>query len=340
MTSSTPPCPSCSTPCHGPFNPIHSGYSLALCAHCGLAFALPRPDFQELSDYYNGFGDRPKKLPEGMVAQIGASLDGLIRSHLPAAVSVLEIGCSTGYILSALKARGYRVTGTDLSATAVQFARETYGVTEMFCAEFPPDEKQGAFDVLILSHVIEHVLHPAEFLVQSLRFLRPGGIALILTPNFDSFGIRWFGTKYPVFCPPGHLSYLTVRSLRFMADHAGAEVLDCRTESSSRDTRTVVFNCVVAALGCLQIKGFLRNMMSRRSSPPNDTPRQNPSAPAHAPLNSDQPLLRFSMWAGRWLQRCLSPVFSGLDRKQKGENIIAVLRKKQPLPPQQDVYEK
>ena len=67
---------------------------------------------------------------------------------------------------------------------------------------------------------IEHVRSPIETLSRALRFLRPGGQLVILTPNADSLsrrlmGLRWLHYKVE------HLFYFGPRSLTIALERAG-----------------------------------------------------------------------------------------------------------------------
>jgi len=46
----------------------------------------------------------------------------------------------------------------------------------------------GYFDVITLSHVIEHVHNPVDFCQGCWRMLKRGGFLWIETPNIDSIG--------------------------------------------------------------------------------------------------------------------------------------------------------
>lgn len=86
--------------------------------------------------------------------------------------STLEVGCGDGAILSELAARGFGGTlaGAELSAAAVEIASSRAEIDEvrLFDGERLPFA-DGAFDLGILSHVLEHVPHPHELLAETAR---------------------------------------------------------------------------------------------------------------------------------------------------------------------------
>jgi SAM-dependent methyltransferase len=70
------------------------------------------------------------------------------------------------------------------------------------------------FDAITFSHVIEHLPNPLDSLQRSLRLLKPGGRLVVVTPNGQSLGARYFGPDWVAWDPPRHLHVFTPRSLR------------------------------------------------------------------------------------------------------------------------------
>ena len=191
-----------------------TGYKLLECIGCGFQFVSPRPTIHELQSVY----DPP---PEGTFAaksseearRVAVRIDRIL-SRYAGERHVLEVGCNTGFILHGLSRLGYSVTGTDLSSTALAYARREYGLTDVYCSEFPPDDRVETLDIVLASHIIEHVIDPQHFVEQCARFLKPNGVFLVFTPNVRSAGMRMFGRHYPVFCPPIHINYFSKQTLR------------------------------------------------------------------------------------------------------------------------------
>lgn len=71
--------------------------------------------------------------------------------------SILEIGCSTGYLSQALSQRGGHVLALDVSAVAIARARSRVGDGTRIRfrqAELPQDWPPGAFDLIVFSEVL------------------------------------------------------------------------------------------------------------------------------------------------------------------------------------------
>jgi 2-polyprenyl-3-methyl-5-hydroxy-6-metoxy-1,4-benzoquinol methylase len=193
---------------------LRNDYVLADCLDCTFKFASPRPTFKELANFYNSISSvRFYKHTDKEAVNDSRLLHNKIQRFHPEAKRILEIGASTGYYLHGLKLRGYEVVGSELSSDACKLAEEWYG-NEMYANEFPPIEKfKEYFDVVIIHHVIEHIVNPLEFLEQASLYIAKGGCLFIETPNIKSFGIKITGKDYPVFCPPGHLNFFSLKTL-------------------------------------------------------------------------------------------------------------------------------
>lgn len=122
----------------------------------------------------------------------------------PARGELLDIGCGGGSFLRLAKAVGWSVHGVDVDEKALAVARAAnidvaLGGIELF------DGQKELFDVITLSHVIEHVHDPNIVLKACWRLLKPGGIFWIEAPNFDSYGRKLFDRNWRGLEPPRHL---------------------------------------------------------------------------------------------------------------------------------------
>ena len=99
---------------------------------------------------------------------------------------VLDAGCGTGYGSAELAQSAAEVTGVDIAADAIEYARTNYPIAglrfiESSCTAvpFPPE----SFDVLVAFEVIEHLPDFRAFLDESARVLAPGGLFIVSSPN-------------------------------------------------------------------------------------------------------------------------------------------------------------
>ncbi|MBL1099789.1 methyltransferase domain-containing protein [Streptomyces coffeae] len=108
-------------------------------------------------------------------------------------LDVLDLGCGTGSLALLLAEDGHRVTGVDRSAPMAERARAKLagtGATVLVGDAAAPPVGEGAFDVLLVRHLLWLLPRPEAVLRHWARLLRPGG-RLVLVEG------RW-GESEPV----------------------------------------------------------------------------------------------------------------------------------------------
>lgn len=134
--------------------------------------------------------------------------------------ALLDVGCGNGQFLAVAREMGWNAEGIDFDEQAVRAARANglevrHGGIELL---------QGVrerYDVITLSHVIEHVHDPLDLLVRIHLLLKPGGRLWLETPNLESVGHGLYGPHWRGLEPPRHLVLFTSTSLRSVLRRAG-----------------------------------------------------------------------------------------------------------------------
>ena len=128
------------------------------------------------------------------------------RYSLPEGSRLLEIGCGRGEFLNGFIDCGLVGYGVDRSPAAVDYCPDAdIRIADLEHDGIPYDDE--SFDVIYSKSVVEHFYYP-EFLVSEMfRVLRPGGVSLTLTPDWD-VNYRMF------YCDYTHRTPFTVESLR------------------------------------------------------------------------------------------------------------------------------
>ena len=105
---------------------------------------------------------------------------------------VLEVGCFLGHYCNYFKQRGLQVTGVDISPEVIAEGLKLYPDLDLRCVgeNWPEDLQAGDYDFVIASEVIEHVLHPNDFLKTLQRALKPQGRLLLTTQNSNAIHYR------------------------------------------------------------------------------------------------------------------------------------------------------
>lgn len=137
---------------------------------------------------------------------------------------LLDAGCGNGSFMSSAAEAGWKVSGVDPDPQAVATAKGLgldvrQGSIKVF------EDLASCFDVVTLSHVIEHVHDPKALIRDIYRLLRPGGTFFIETPNIDSVGSRIYKQHWRGVEAPRHLVLFNHKSLRDLLLEVGFEVV-------------------------------------------------------------------------------------------------------------------
>lgn len=119
---------------------------------------------------------------------------------------LLEIGSGMGHLVGQLEDT-FETFGMDLNQWAVKQSRSVVNKTNLQTAsaqELP--YKDGAFNVVIIKHIVEHLPEPEKAIREIGRVIEPGGVLILATPNLDSLLKPWKGDKWIGYQDPTHIS--------------------------------------------------------------------------------------------------------------------------------------
>jgi 2-polyprenyl-3-methyl-5-hydroxy-6-metoxy-1,4-benzoquinol methylase len=212
-------------------------FTVVTCAGCGAGRTLPAVTTAELGRFYTRTYRAHALRQGGAYARLRAAgqrlrwRGELRRFPLNALAvepgSVLDIGCGHGDLGAALLARGWRVTGLDPSAQAVEHARAR-GIDARVGTIGELDADAGGFDAVTMLHSLEHVVAPVDDLRRARETLRPGGILVAVMPNYGCWQRRRMGSRWFHLDLPRHRTHFTREALRRAAENAGFEDVQVR----------------------------------------------------------------------------------------------------------------
>jgi len=99
--------------------------------------------------------------------------------------NVLEVGCGEGRGVELLMGKSSHFTAVDKIEEALQVLREKFPSGKFLSMNIPPlgNLADNTYDCIVSFQVIEHIQNDVLFLKELHRVLKPGGIALLTTPN-------------------------------------------------------------------------------------------------------------------------------------------------------------
>ena len=185
-------------------------FAIVQCRVCGFGVTEPLP--ASLDRYYptryRRFSALAARALHGLYLR---RVDGWLR-RLPPTGLALEVGAGTGWMLRALRERGWRALGNERSLEAALAARAAAGVP-IFVGDLGAVRPAPALDLVIMFHVLEHLADPLAELRAVARRLRPGGALVLGLPNIASWQARLAGRHWMHLDVPRHLCHFTPDSI-------------------------------------------------------------------------------------------------------------------------------
>ncbi len=252
-----------------------SDYVVRECLNCGLLYRTPTLSDETLSDYYAHVSFQ--KWEATQYHPIERAVLAVLKL-LPPGSRILDYGCSSGRLLSAL-CRDYECYGSEVNSVAAKEA-SARGLKML-----EPRDLAGPlavkFDAIVLVDVFEHVRKPLPLLRQLMQRAADGALLVIATGNGDAAACRRDPAQFWYFRTLEHLCMFTERYARQLSVALGLSLKSltkvCHYDLSARE-RAVLWLLDFAywqfrrrtflARTLLSLLPKIRNAQSWTSAPP------------------------------------------------------------------------
>ena len=182
---------------HEKFGPDHR-YSYVQCKECALVYLNPRPHYDEsfvetaYGDYCDGshYMSHKGELSDSQKKQI-EEYSIILKKIIPflpkrdgKKLKMLEIGCADGMFLMAASQLNFEVIGIDITKKGID-SINNFLKLKAYCQQYQDADlsKEGPFDLIYCSHVIEHIPNVNVWMEKYKSDLADDGILCINVPN-------------------------------------------------------------------------------------------------------------------------------------------------------------
>jgi SAM-dependent methyltransferase len=149
----------------------------------------------------------------------------IITAMARSAGRTLDIGCGSSVILQSLN---YAV-GIDVLANKLRYMRQ-YDVPLVRGSIAALPARDASFDCVVCSQVIQHLPADPAIFDELTRVLRPGGLLVLGTPDYDTIGWRAIEPLYRLLTADGYkderITHYTLASLSELATRYGFEIVE------------------------------------------------------------------------------------------------------------------
>lgn len=175
--------------------PGHSDARVRKCLACRMLFLDPYPNPEQLEELYSesyfavdnaaGFTGVGANVAYHDVVRLRMSkfeaTVNLFKRMVPTPARLMDVGAATGEFLDVARRGGYQVEGIELSEFAAEKARANFGL-DVFVGSLDAYETSTPFDVVHLSHVMEHLVEPHRSIAKLGSLLSRRGVIYIEVP--------------------------------------------------------------------------------------------------------------------------------------------------------------
>jgi SAM-dependent methyltransferase len=170
--------------------PLPNEYDVAMCRRCGFVYADPAATQRDYDRFYcewSKYDDSATATGSGLspfdAARLATTAADIARALPSRAASILDAGCATGGLLTALRDQGFTVVaGLDPSPRCAAACRDR-GFEAYVGSISSAPAHMPKFDCVVFSHVLEHVYDIPAFFTAARRLLAPGGYVYLETPD-------------------------------------------------------------------------------------------------------------------------------------------------------------
>jgi SAM-dependent methyltransferase len=201
------------------------------CRDCGFVFADIDGDQSVVDETYRdhskyaGSTDVEDDLPADeppVSAWDRSRLDAtaaLLAQHVPPSARILDAGCATGSLLGSLRSQGFtNIMGLDPSPLAVAVVERFQGVPAIAGSLLDPPVELGRFDLVVVSHVLEHILDVRGAVASLAALLEDDGLLYAEVPDAARYADRLVAPFHDF--NTEHINHFSATSLdRLLAQH-------------------------------------------------------------------------------------------------------------------------
>lgn len=204
---------------------------VVICKQCGLIQTNPRMNQESYNKFYDNeyrklYVGKESPSQEFFYEQYlrGKHIYSFIQkktASLRKGLFVFEVGCGAGGILQYFKEKGCEVKGVDLGYEYLTFGKKNYGLDLTFgtIKDVKLDKKP---DVIIYSHVLEHILNPIEELNSVYNIIAPNGLLYIEVPGVKNL-MRNYEMNFLIYLQNAHTYHFTLTSIKNLLEISGFE---------------------------------------------------------------------------------------------------------------------
>lgn len=217
-----------------PESPLPHAYAIVACNACGFVYADTPGSAADYARHYTDFSlyENPGATGGGTSPEDQERFKTLVElfgAHCRRDARILDIGCGNGGLLLTLRAAGFTdLVGMDPSPGCVARLRAD-GIDGVSATLDTLPADIGCFDLVILSHVLEHLLDPRSALQALQKLLSDKGLLYLETPDAQHYSTQDFVPYY--FFDSEHINHFEQHAFGNLARLSGYTPVETKSRT-------------------------------------------------------------------------------------------------------------
>jgi len=200
----------------------------------GIAWTSPQMN-EELTDqfyqdyFHNIYRDPNDSISKRFSQQIMRSfglLEQIEKANVFSDLSgkrVLDVGCAAGGMLIPFLEQGCQVAGCEIGGTDYIDFGNKLGLNLRSATTTQLIEEGKCYDIVVMSHVLEHIADPITFLQELRSLISDGGLLAIEVPGIKNLGNYQYDFQW--YLQNSHTHHYCASSLTSLLSNAGYQVI-------------------------------------------------------------------------------------------------------------------
>ncbi len=213
-------------------------FEIKKCSSCGFKITENIEDEENIGKYYQSenyisHSNTSKGIVNSVYHGVRKYMLGRKRRLVEKVTSlkngqILDVGTGTGFFLNEMKENGWKVSGTEKSEEARNFAKNEFGLNNL-----PSEDlfqlKDKSYDVITLWHVLEHIHRLDENMETFHRLLKEEGKLVIAVPNHSSYDAKHYKQFWAAYDVPRHIWHFAPSQMEKLGAKHGFELTAINT---------------------------------------------------------------------------------------------------------------
>ena len=209
-------CPLCGNSSLKAYLALTEGHKIFVCENCTNALTVPEP----VPNYDDHQFCVLARSNQARWRFYSLQIVQFVQRNFRTSGRLLDVGCSHGLLIEEASKVGFDAEGIEPSKTGIASCRDRgLRVRHGYLSEgvYPPN----SFDVVVMSHVIEHVPGPVQLLQVAREILKPQGALCLCQTNYRGTLPKWLRRRWGAWVPEEHYYHFSPSGIRYLLGKAG-----------------------------------------------------------------------------------------------------------------------